>query len=188
VPFYATFEGDAVYGEDYVESIINQYKQLQRWAWGGVEGIPYKFYYFFIHEDRDKTDLRKRLQTIFQEFSNHFFWATSPIVFTWIVVLPQILSTSDFRESIVSLNLLTFSEYFAWLSFLFLFVFSYITFKYIAHKATKNFQPKPHHWLAIAMQWILSPFIFILWGPPAIDAQLRGILGKYLGYWVTPKK
>jgi hypothetical protein len=188
VPFYATFEGDAVYGEDYVESIINQYKQLQRWAWGGVEGIPYKFYYFFIHKDRDKTDLRKRLQTIFQEFSNHFFWATSPIVFTWIVVLPQILSTSDFRESIVSLNLLTFSEYFAWLSFLFLFVFSYITFKYIAHKATKNFQPKPHHWLAIAMQWILSPFIFILWGPPAIDAQLRGILGKYLGYWVTPKK
>jgi len=37
IPFYGVFEGDAVEADDYIEAIINQYKQLQRWTWGGVE-------------------------------------------------------------------------------------------------------------------------------------------------------
>jgi Glycosyl transferase family group 2 len=188
VPFYGTFEGDAVYGDDYIEAIINQYRQLQRWAWGGIEGFPYKFQKFFIDKRGSKIDLRKRFKYIFQEVTNHFYWATLPLVFSIFVILPNIVGGNIYRESAISHNLWIFSQYFSWLSFLFLIISSYITLTYIGSKAKKHFKPKWYHWFFVILQWFIAPFIFIFWGPPAIDVQLKGIFGNYLGYWVTPKK
>jgi Glycosyl transferase family group 2 len=188
VPFYGVFEGDAVSGDDYFEAIINQYRQLQRWAWGGIEGFPYKFYNFFCMEEGNQIDIRKRLKFTFNEFINHFFWSTSPIIFTILVFLPQLFGGNSYRESSVNINLWLFSQYFAWLSFIFLVISSYITFSYIASKALKNYSAKWYDWVIISLQWVISPMIFIMWGPPALNVQIRGIFGWYLGYWVTPKK
>jgi hypothetical protein len=188
VPFYGTFEGDAVVGDDYFETILNQYKQLQRWAWGGIEGFPYKFKKFFLDPSGSKIDLRKRLNMIRLEVMSHFFWATSPIVFSVVVFLPFILSDRVFRESPVQNNLWLFSQYFAWLSFIFLAISSYITFTFTAYRAHQVTKGRWYNWFLVGLQWFVSPMIFIMWGPPALDVQLRGILGKYLGYWVTPKK
>lgn len=188
VPFYGVFEGDAVYGEDYIEAIGNQYRQLQRWAWGGIEGLPYKLQRFFVDPKGVKTDLRKRIRYTFQEFINHFYWATSPIIFGVIIFLPRLVGGIEYQDRPASVNLWLFSQYFAWLSFVFLFISSYITFRYITLKALNNFQPKWYHWIVVSMQWIVAPMLFVAWGPPALDAQVRGLLGKYLGYWVTPKK
>jgi hypothetical protein len=188
VPFYGTFEGDAVYGEDYLEALSNQYKQLQRWAWGGIEGFAYRVSKYLTDPNGRQMDPRTRIRSAATEALNHFFWGTSPFVFTVFVILPQIWGGVEFRESAASLNLWVFSQYFAWLSFIFLAISSYISFFYIARKALKNYNPSWYHWLLVAAQWLVSPILFIFWGPPAIDVQIRGILGKYLGYWVTPKK
>ncbi|MFI3155251.1 MAG: hypothetical protein QX199_03755, partial [Methylococcaceae bacterium] len=53
--------------------------------------------------------------------------------------------------------------------------------------------PRPHKtsrwsWLVMLGQWVLSPLTFILFGAfPALDAQTRFMLGKYLGFNVTKK-
>jgi cellulose synthase/poly-beta-1,6-N-acetylglucosamine synthase-like glycosyltransferase len=187
-PFYGTFEGDTVVGEDLVETVQNQYLQLQRWAWGGIEGFPYKFKNFFFEKAGRKVDLRERIRHIRIEILNHFFWATSPIVFSVGVFLPFLFASQDFKESTVQVSLWIFTQYFAWMSFIFLGIATYITFRYIAARALKYTNSKWYHGPLILFQFMISPFIFILWGPPAIDVQIRGILGKYLGYWVTPKK
>jgi heme/copper-type cytochrome/quinol oxidase subunit 2 len=88
----------------------------------------------------------------------------------------------------VQFNLWILGQYFAWLSFIFLIIAAYITYAYIAMRATKTFKVKWYHWVIVSIQWFVSPLIFIFMGPPALDVQIRGILGKYLGYWVTPKK
>jgi hypothetical protein len=187
-PFYGTFEGDAVIGEDLVETVQNQYLQLQRWAWGGIEGFPYKFKNFFLEKSGRKIEIRERIRHTRIEILNHFFWATSPIVFSVGVFVPFLFASQEFRESTLQLSLWSFTQYFAWVSFIFLGIATYITFRYIAERALKYTSSKWYHGPLIVFQFVISPFIFILWGPPAIDVQLRGIFGKYLGYWVTPKK
>jgi Glycosyl transferase family group 2 len=188
IPFYGVFEGDAVEADDYIEAILSQYKQLQRWAWGGVEDFPYVFKHFFLVESGRKIDLRIRLRWIFLKFSNHFFWSSSPVIFSVGLMLPSIFGGNRFSQTQTAQNLNILSQYFAWISFIFIISFGYITFAYFATKANENRRPNLQQILIVGIQLLLSPFLYGFMGIPAIDAQIRGIRGKYLGYWVTPKK
>lgn len=188
VPFYGVFEGDAVEADDYVEAIINQYKQLQRWTWGGVESFPYIFKKFFMDEHTKDVSFSKKVNYVSRLFNEHFFWASTPLTLSIGMILPQFFNGEKFRQEPIAQNLSIFSQYFVWISFVFVIIFGYITFRYISYKATKNKHASWYQNLLITSQFILMPFIFGLMAIPAIDSQIRGIRGKYLGYWVTPKK
>jgi hypothetical protein len=188
VPFYGVFEGDAVEGEDFFEGVLSQYLQLQRWAWGGIEDFPYVYKHFFWEEKGRKIDLRVRLKWIYLKFSNHFFWSSSPVIFSIGLLLPQIFGGEAFRQTQAAQNLVVLSQYFAWTSFIFIVSFGYITFEYFAYRASDRKRLTIRQMAMVAVQLVLSPFLYGLMGIPALDAQIRGIRGKYLGYWVTPKK
>ena len=186
-PFYGIFEGDAVEGDSFFEALAGQYKQLQRWAWGGVEDFPYVYKNFFWTKQGQEIDLRLRLRWVYLKFSNHLFWSAAPLIFSLGLFLPSLIGGAEFRQDPTSQNLAAFSSYFAWTSFVFIFIFGYITLFYFARKAKKGRALTWWEVLAILIQFALSPFIFGFMGVPALDAQIRGIRGHYLGYWVTPK-
>jgi cellulose synthase/poly-beta-1,6-N-acetylglucosamine synthase-like glycosyltransferase len=188
LPFYGVFEGDAVESDDYVESLANQYKQLQRWTWGGVESWPYLFYHLFMDARGRTMPLARRLKLMFALFTNHFFWATTPLFFSIGVFLPIYFGGEAFNSTPAAQSLSDFSTYFALMSVVFLSAFTYITFKYIAPKASQGEKLNVKYVAMIVLQWLASPFLYGFMGVPALDSQSRGILGKYLGYWVTPKK
>ena len=58
----------------------------------------------------------------------------------------------------------------------------------------KLLPPRPpgyprRRFVAMVLQWILVPFTIIIFGAiPALDAQTRLMLGKYMGFWITPKR
>lgn len=188
VPFYGIHEGDAVEADDYFEAISNQYKQLQRWAWGGIENFPYMAYNFFFTPLGKEIPLRERLKHVFLLFTNHIYWATTAILFSVGIILPQLLGGETFRQRPISQNLSIFSTYFAWIGYIFAIVYGYITYRYLSYRALKKRKITFYETILLLLQWSFFPIVFGLMSFPALDAQIKGIRGKYLGYWVTPKK
>jgi cellulose synthase/poly-beta-1,6-N-acetylglucosamine synthase-like glycosyltransferase len=186
VPFYGVFKGDAVEADTYLETIENQYRQLQRWAWGGVECLPYVVQRLFINEEGKSIDLKKRIKFTWDEFSNHFFWSTTPTLFSIGVFLPSLIGGKSFKSLPISVTISEFGSFFAWVSVILVFIFSYITLIFITNQREQKITPSIL--FKIIYQSILSSFIYGILGIPALDSQIRGLRGKYLGYWVTPKK
>jgi len=190
IPFYGIFYGDVVEGDDYFESFHNQYKQLQRWSWGAVEGFPYIIQTQFIEPGSHQIDLRKKIKSVLYHFTNHFFWATTPLVLSIGLLIPLFLGGPRFGQTQIAQNLSSLSSVFAIISILFMATFGYITFHFIGKRAIKNTTKKytTEQKLMLVLQWIISPYLYGFMGIPALDSQLKGIRGKYMGYWVTPKK
>ncbi|GAB4149233.1 MAG: hypothetical protein OHK0017_12950 [Patescibacteria group bacterium] len=199
-PVYAPIMVDAVEGATFLDTLGNQYKQLQRWAWGAIEEFPYIFTRLFILKEGEKIDTRERIRLIYLNFTNSIFWATSGPVFGLGVFLPAWLGGNEYSSMPISLSLKNISSTFMYLSFSLLVFSIYINFYYLAPKIIQkelNLKPKNTNVgpvkmffrrLYLASQVLFSPIVYITIMPlPAIDAQVRGLLGKYLGYWVTPK-
>jgi Glycosyl transferase family group 2 len=187
LPFYGYFNGDAVVGEDYGEAISNQYKQLQRWSWGGVEGLPYMIRKLFWV--KNKIPLLKKISTVTDVFLSHHFWATAAPLFSFGMFLPFLLGGEAFDSTSTSLQLTSFLSYFAVISYLFVALYLYLSFDLTNRTlGIKESKKSFSVFIIIAFQFLILPFIQSLMSIPALDSQIRGVRGKYLGYWVTPKK
>ncbi len=189
VPSYNHFNSDNIESENFWQTVVNQYNQLRRWAWGGIESFPYKFYNFFVLP-KCKVDIRHRISLVFNDWYSHFCWSTLPVVFSLIIFLPALVNL-DFAKSTIAVNFYELLFYFSLISYISLGVVISILFFYIYPQAVLTNSDNKVSWqhkLNILIPILVSPLIMFVWGPPAIDAQVRGILGKYMGYWVTPKK
>jgi hypothetical protein len=187
-PFFGQFNGDAVVGDDYLQGIENQYKQLQRWSWGGVEGFPYIIRRLFW--EKNQIPLGQRALFVFETFANHHFWSTAPLAFGIGTYLPFFLGGSAFTQSQAATELLLFSQYFAWVSYIFIAAYTWLGYSILVRTAAAHSHLKHplYNFALVALQSCVMPFIQLFSTLPALDAQIRGMQGKYLGYWVTPKK
>jgi len=43
--------------------------------------------------------------------------------------------------------------------------------------------------LSMVVEWVFVPITIVIFGAiPCLDAQIRLMFGKYMGFWVTPKE
>lgn len=179
VPLYLPVSMDAVTGRNYWESMKALYKQQRRWAWG-VEHFPYLVEEFW----KDKTiALRIRLKLLWNHVEGMFTWATAPLLIFILGWLPIHVAESS-TEALVHNAPFTLEWIMRVAAFGILFS-GLLSFSLLP--------PRPKHvgkhtWLILFLQWAMLPVTFILFGAlPAIDAQTRMALGKYLGFNVTKK-
>jgi Glycosyl transferase family group 2 len=187
LPTFAYFESDVVESPTFGEAILNQYKQLRRWAYGGVEGMSYLGRRLVLEDEGKLVDNRKKIQILYNEWIGHFLWSTMPFVFGFVMFLPAIIN-NRFSDSVVANNLNFFSQSFSVISYLIVItngviISNYIKTRFAHQQKTMN----RYDYLDIILQTLLSPLFFSLWFIPPIEAQLRGVFGNYLGFWVTPK-
>ncbi len=181
VPMYATLSMDAVVAGTWWQTVINVYKQKRRWAWG-VENYPIIMRAFL--KDKQISFFAK-LKHSFKMFEGHISWTTWAFLLTIIGWLPAIFAGRAFSHSVfyysapriagTIFNLASFS-----------LITSIVLSLLLLPKKKER-----HHMLkraVFACQWLLVPLtIVFLSALPALDAQTRLMLGKYMTFWVTDK-
>lgn len=177
-PLFVPIYQDAVQHETWWSTMIAQYKQIRRWAWGASD-IPYVLIQWkknILHVPFIETLLH-----FFRLLESHIFRAIGAIVVTLATPLPGVLNpeyaTYGYATSVSEM-----------LSFFFQITIVGILFTMMLSFITLPRPPKKRQYVYLVLQWILTPVITIIMGSiPALDAQTRLFFGKYLGFNVTEK-
>jgi hypothetical protein len=181
-PIYLPISLDAVLAESYWKTIVNQYKQKRRWAYG-IENFPIIMRAIGPNK---KISFRQKFKTAFEMLEGHHSWATSSLILAVLGWLPLILGGDAFNQSVLAHNLPFYTRYLMMLAMMGLAVSMSLSFILLPPRPEKY-----SRWRNIYMllQWILVPVIAPFLGSmPAIDSQTRILLGKYFGeFWVTEK-
>ncbi len=185
VPIYYLVSMDAVMAKNFWLTGINQYKQQKRWAWGCVE-IPYIIFGFLKNKQIPKY--KKILHTI-TILDGYWSWATAALLLFLLGWLPILLGGKSFNFTVLSFNLPILTGRIMTIS-MFGMCISAILSTVLLPPLPKNMSliKKLKKRSFILLQWMLLPITLILFGSlPAIDAQIRLMIGKYMGFWVTEK-
>jgi len=180
VPIFVPIYMDAVLAENYWQTIKEQYLQKKRWYYG-VEHFPY-----VVTESikNKKIPFLDKLVKIYRLFEANYSLATSSIYLALVAWLP-LLFGPGFGQTVLANNLQGTIRILLGLTWIGLVISMIIS--------TLLLPPRPkgygrRKFLEMIAQWILIPVTAIFFSSlPAIDAQTRLMLGKYMTFRVTPK-
>lgn len=178
-PVFLPVSMDAVAGGSYWESLVGLYKQQRRWAWG-VEHFPYMITEFKKHPLLPRA---KKFTYLFNHLEGMFTWAAVPLIIFILGYIP--FWTVAGSQNVFVVNSPYTLEIMMRLATFGIFITAGLSFFLLPPRPQKASR---WSWLVMFGQWVLSPITFILFGAfPALDAQTRFMLGKYLGFNVTKK-
>lgn len=179
-PLHLPVHLDAVEGDTVKQSLIALYKQIRRWSWG-VEHVAYMAREFKKHP---KISRWKKFEYLFNHIEGMVTWATAPVLIFVLGYLPFFI-VGDAPSALVANGPFTL-EFMMRIATIGVFFSALVSFLFLPKR--------PDHlprwtWLVMLAQWALLPITFTIFGAlPALDAQTRMMLGKYLGFNVTLKK
>jgi cellulose synthase/poly-beta-1,6-N-acetylglucosamine synthase-like glycosyltransferase len=163
------------------QTVAQIYKQHRRWTYG-VENLCYILYHFTKNK---KIPLGQRIKVALQQAEGYWSLVTNPIMLFILGWAPIFLGGQEFHQTVLSYNLPIVVRDLLILAMFGLVISSVISLTLIP--------PRPENasrfrYLVMALQWIMVPATMIFFSAiPGLDAQTRLMLGKYMGFWVTPK-
>jgi len=181
LPLHYPISMDCVAGKNFKETVVNQYKQQRRWAWGS-EGIPYLLFGFLKNK---KIPFQKKFRYAFLIIEGFWAWGTTAILLLFLGRLPGILGGEKFKDTVLAYNLPDIVSSLMTVAMAGLIVCIIVS--------TLLLTPRPKNYprlksLSMLAQWLFFPVTFIFFGAiPAIEAQTRLMLGKYLGFYAIEK-
>ncbi len=181
-PLYYPVSMDVCMDEGLILSAKNLYRQQRRWGWG-VENIPYLI--FNTIKSRQKIPKAKFFSRILVQLYGFHSWATNALIIAVIGWLPMFLGGDRFNATVLSANLPLVARTLMTLA-MFGLVLSAVLSTLLLPPKPKKYRPTIY--LTMLLQWAILPISIIIFGSiPGLEAQIRLMLGKYLGFWVTPK-
>jgi hypothetical protein len=197
-PIHLPVGNDGALSRTARDTYINQYLQVRRWGWGAVD-VPYAAIHAFRHQD---IPLKKRLLRLWYFVENHLMWSTQWFFITLGGLIPQ--AYHKMSDATLTPTWFSIHEYVD-LTFLPLFIAKVITIPTVI--LTPCLIPYAiilyHDWklrplppkeitclghLRANLCWLLiSPITFLFSALPALDSQVRLMLGKRMEYRVTEK-
>lgn len=127
----------------------------------------------------------KKLRYGFMVVEGNHSWATNALIIFLLGWLPVMIGGGEFNKTILSFNLPYITRAIMTLSMVGLVSTAILSIILLPPRPPKFGKFK---YLWMVLQWLLFPVTTIGLGLlPALDAQTRLMLGKYMGFWVTPK-
>ncbi len=172
---------DANLAPTFWQTLINIYKQQRRWGWG-VENIPY-ILFGLVKNKRIST--WKKIRVAFVQLEGFWSLATNPIIIFMLSWLPLILGGYRFHTTVLSYNLPVVTRNLMVLAMCGLIFSAIISMSFLPKRPIVHGRFK---FVFMLIQWLLIPITITVFGSiPSLDAQTRLMLGRYMGFWVTPK-
>ena len=181
VPLCFPVSMDANLAPTFFQTARNVYKQQRRWAYG-VENGPYVFMGFLKNKNIPRA---KKWKFSFILLEGFWSLSTNPLIIFFLGWLPVVLGGREFNRTILSYNLPIITKILMTISMLGIFLCVTISMSFIPRAPKESGAMSK---VAMIIQWIMIPLTVIVFGAlPGLDAQTRLMLGKYMGFWVTPK-
>jgi len=186
IPLYYPVSMDANLAPNFFKTALNIYRQQRRWGWG-VENIPYLFFGFWKNK---KISWSKKFHWIWIQLEGFWSWATNALLIFLLGWLPLFLGGQEFNITLLSYNLPRVTRTLMTLAMIGLVGSAIYSTLLLPQRPEKYSGIKGYFkYLAMVIQWILLPFTILIFGClPGLDSQTRLMLGKYMGFWVTPKR
>lgn len=180
-PLYTSVSMDAALADSWWKTLVNQYKQKRRWAWG-VENFPYMAAGFFGNK---KINWRIKWLYTIRTLEGHYSWVTTPIIVAGLGWLPVLFGNPDFHSTVLSYNLPYVTRTIMTIAMVGLLISASLSLILLPARPARV--SKWRHW-QMAGQWIMFPIIAtVLSSVPALDAETRLMLGRDLSFNVMQK-
>jgi len=184
IPLFLPVSMDATLADTTWKTMVNQYKQLRRWAYG-VESFPRLLRVFF--NKKSKIPLLSRWSIVGTMLEGRISWGTTSFMLLFMGWLPLIVGGAQFNEMVLAHNLPLITQTLMRLAMIGIICSGILSF-FIVPK-----RPKHYSWfknISFASQSFFIPIVALLMSaPPAMDAMTRLMFGKYFGsFWVSEKK
>ncbi len=182
IPMYVTLSMDVVSAETWWKTIAYVYRQKRRWAWG-VENFPIVMRAFLR---ANRISLWTRVSHGFKLFENNISWATWAFLLLVIGWLPAVFASREFSDTVLYYSAPRITSTIFNLASLALLTTVILSVCLLPKKKVKHPFLKS---VGFALEWLLVPFIVtFLSALPALDAQTRLALAKYLEFSTTEKE
>jgi cellulose synthase/poly-beta-1,6-N-acetylglucosamine synthase-like glycosyltransferase len=180
-PLYTTVSMDAALAETWWMTLVNQYKQKRRWAWG-IENFPYLAEGLWRNR---KISWGTKWTYIFRTLEGHFSWSTAPIIVAGLGWLPVTFGGPAFHATVLSYSLPFITQALMSLAMSGLVISAALSLLLLP--------PRPRlygrwRYSLMVLQWVLVPAISIaLSALPALESETRLMLGRDLDFNVMEK-
>lgn len=174
IPIYVPIYQDAVLSKTYRHTIVAQFKQVRRWAYGASD-IPYVAVRIF--DKHRRVPFWNGLTYFIRLLDSHVSWACIPLLVAFGGWLPLLLNQDSSRNIVVH-ELPEFISIIQRIAMFGILVSVFLAFKMLP-KRPKRY--KRHRNVFMVIQWFLMPLTSIIFGAlAAFNAQTHLALGKYL--------
>lgn len=181
VPLYLPVSMDTVTTGSYIGSLKALYFQQRRWAWG-IEHFPYMAWHFLKLK---AIPVRKKIKFMWNLGEGMYSWATAPILIFLLGQLPFFFGESTVGHTVFFQATPPVLKWIMRAAMIGMVISAALTLQLLPPVPKGVSRHRRFH---IFWQWLLLPISLIGFGSiPALDAQTRLMLGKYLGFNVTEK-
>jgi hypothetical protein len=179
-PLFLPIYADAVEGTSFWDTMMAQYEQMKRWAWGTSDDA------FVIKQWLSSPTIPWWTKTarVLKVVEEHFLWPVNWFIITLGATIPIILNP-EFHDTVLGHNLPLFSAYILNICLISLLITLFIDFK---RRPSRGTNPSIVRKFVDVMEFLLLPVVgFFFSAAPGLDAHTRLMFGKYLEYRVTEK-